>query len=51
LFYHPADGKKDALLDTHTTNDKTADIGYNAKKSIIYVPTFLGKTVAAYQLD
>ena len=51
LYYVYADGKKDVLLDTHTTNDKTADIGYDAKSRIIYVPTFLGKSVVAYQLD
>jgi hypothetical protein len=51
LYYVHADGKKDVLLDTHTTNDKTADIGYDAKKRIIYVPTFLGKTIVAYKLD
>jgi hypothetical protein len=51
LYYVQADGKKDLLLDTHTTNDKTADIGYDAQNKIIYVPTFLGKTVVAYKLD
>lgn len=51
LYYIGADGKREVLLDTHTTNDKTADIGYDAHKRIIYVPTFLGKTVVAYQLD
>jgi len=50
LYYVQANGTKDVLLDTHTTNNKTADIGYDAKARIIYVPTFMGKSVVAYQL-
>ncbi|MFD0767315.1 ATP-binding protein [Mucilaginibacter lutimaris] len=50
LYYIQANGNKDVLLDTHSTNDKTADIGYDAKSRIIYVPTFLGKSVVAYKL-
>jgi len=50
LYYVHADGQKELLLDTHATTHKTADIGYDPKKKIIYVPTFLAKSVAAYQL-
>lgn len=50
MYYLHADGKTELLLDTHATNYKTADIGFNKEKNIIYVPTFLGKSVAAYQL-
>lgn len=50
LYYVYADGRKDLLLDTHTTQSKTADIGYDPQKRIIYVPTFMGKSVAAYKL-
>lgn len=51
LYYVQANGQKEVLLDTHTTNDKTADIGYDARKRIIYVPTFMGKSVVAYKLN
>ncbi len=51
LYYVHANGKKDVLLDTHTTKKRTADIGYDLKTRIVYVPTFLGKSVTAYQLQ
>lgn len=51
LYYVHADGTKDILLDTHTTKKRTADIGYDPKARIIYVPTFLAKSVDAYKLD
>jgi hypothetical protein len=51
LYYVHADGAKDVLLDTHTTQRRTADIGYDPKARIIYVPTFLGKSVVAYKLN
>jgi len=51
LYYVHADGTKDVLLDTHTTTHRTADIGYDPKTRIVYVPTFLAKSVAAYKLD
>ena len=51
LYYVHADGTKDILLDTHTTKKRTADIGYDPKTRIIYVPTFLAKSVDAYKLD
>jgi len=51
LYYVHADGTKDVLLDTHETKKRTADIGYDPKSRIIYVPTFLGKSVDAYKLN
>ncbi|OOQ57911.1 ATP-binding protein [Mucilaginibacter pedocola] len=51
LYYIKADGTKELLLDTHETKNKTADIGYDPKTRIIYVPTFLGKSVVAYKLN
>lgn len=52
LFYvNTAKGTTELLLDTHITNKKTADIGYDPATRTIYVPTFLGKTVAAYKLQ
>jgi outer membrane protein assembly factor BamB len=50
IFYVAADGKVTTLLETHANKSNTADIGYDAKKRIMYVPTFFAKTVAAYQL-
>jgi hypothetical protein len=50
IFYVHKDGKVDTLLETHQQKKNTADIGYDAAKKIIYVPTFNGKTVTAYQL-
>lgn len=38
------------MLDTKDRHLNTADIGYDPKKKIVYVPTFYGNTVAAYQL-
>lgn len=51
LYYvDTAKGTKELLLDTHTTK-KTADIGYDATTRIIYIPTFSGKSIAAYKLN
>ncbi len=52
LYYVKADGTKEVLLDTHTTkNRKTADIGYDPKTKIVYVPTFSANSIEAYKLD
>jgi hypothetical protein len=45
-----ADGKVETLLETHQQKRNTADIGYDAQKRILYVPTFFAKTVAAYSV-
>lgn len=50
IFYVHKDGKVETLLETHQQKKNTADIGYDPARKIIYVPTFNGKTVAAYQL-
>ena len=50
IFYVHADGKFETMLETHQQKKNSADIGYNPVKRIVYVPTFNGKTVAAYQL-
>lgn len=50
IFYVQADGKVETLLETYAQKKNTADIGYDPKKKIVYVPTFFGKTIAAYQL-
>ncbi|GAB3349398.1 ATP-binding protein [Arachidicoccus ginsenosidivorans] len=51
LYYVTADGKVETLLDTHTEKKNAADIGYDQKNKIIYIPSFNGNTVAAYKLD
>lgn len=38
------------MLDTQGEKLQTADIGYDAKNRIVYVPTFFGNKVSAYQL-
>jgi hypothetical protein len=45
-----ANGHFETLLDTRSHNKNAADIGYDAAKKIVYVPTFMGKTVVAYKL-
>lgn len=43
-------GEKQQLLDTREQKINSADIGYDAKNKIVYVPTFFGNTVVAYDL-
>ena len=50
VYYVRADGTKETLLNTTAEKSNTADIGYDAKNNIIYVPTFFKNTVVAYQL-
>lgn len=51
LIYHiGASGTVTELLDVRDKM-KTADLGYNQKDKILYVPTFLNNSVVAYQLD
>jgi hypothetical protein len=38
------------LLDTHEQKINSADISYNSKQRIVYVPTFFNNTVVAYEL-
>ena len=51
VIYHvKGEGRKEVLLDTREAKSNTADIGYDADKKIVYVPTFWRNTVVAYQL-
>lgn len=50
IYYIYADGNKQILLDTRPQKINTADIGYDPKNRILYVPTFYGNKVVAYQL-
>jgi DNA-binding beta-propeller fold protein YncE len=50
IYYVKADGSKQELLNTSEQKVNSADIGYDAKKRIVYVPTFFKNSVAAYHL-
>lgn len=50
IWYAHAGGRVETLLETHQQKRNTADIGYDLKKRIVYVPTFFAKTVVAYSL-
>ncbi|ODS78350.1 MAG: ATP/GTP-binding protein [Cytophagaceae bacterium SCN 52-12] len=50
VYYVTDKGKVEQLLDTRDTSTNSADIGYDARKKIVYVPTFAKNSVAAYQL-
>lgn len=50
IWYVYANGEKELLMDTHLQKKNTADISFDQKKGILYLPTFFGKTVAAYKL-
>lgn len=51
IYYVNADGSTEKLLDTRDQKVNSADIGYDAKNRIVYVPTFFKNTVVAYQLQ
>jgi hypothetical protein len=50
VYYVSGNGTVETLLDTHQAKKNTADIGYDPVKKIVYIPSFNGKTVAAYSL-
>jgi sugar lactone lactonase YvrE len=50
VVYSVKGSEKTQLLDTRPQKSNTADIGYDAKNKIVYVPTFFVNTVAAYEL-
>jgi len=50
IYYVQANGHFETLLDTRADHKNAADIGFNAANKMVYVPTFMGKTVAAYKL-
>ncbi len=51
VYYVKADGSKEQLLDTRADKFNSADIGYDAKNKIVFVPTFFKKGVIAYQFQ
>ncbi|WP_207513615.1 SMP-30/gluconolactonase/LRE family protein [Longitalea luteola] len=50
IWYVNGDGTKQNLLDTREQKINTADIGYDAKNRIVYVPTFFKNNIIAYEL-
>lgn len=50
VYYVTSKGEVRTLLDTRDSGTNAADIGYDAKKKIVYVPTFTKNSVVAYQL-
>lgn len=50
IHYIKGDGTRETLLDTREQKINTADIGYDAKKRIVYVPTFFKNSIVAYEL-
>jgi hypothetical protein len=48
--YDVKGGEKHQLLDTRPQKINSADIGYDARNRVVYVPTFFGNTVVAYEL-
>ncbi len=50
IYYVYANGNKETLLDTRAQKINTADIGYDAKNHIVYVPTFYKNGIVAYEL-
>ncbi len=50
VYYVKENGSVTTLLDTRESGTNSADIGYDARKKIVYIPTFAKNSVAAYQL-
>jgi sugar lactone lactonase YvrE len=50
IYHVNLKGEKKLLIDTRSGQINAADIGYDKKKKIVYVPTFYKNTVMAYQL-
>jgi len=51
IYYVKGDGTFEKLIDTREEKVNAADIGYDRKNKIVYVPTFFKNTVVAYQLQ
>jgi sugar lactone lactonase YvrE len=50
LWYVHADGNKELLFDGKAEKTNTADIGFDPKTKIVYVPTFWRNSVIAFQV-
>ena len=51
VWYVKADGSKELLFDGKAVDAKTADIGWDAKSRLVYVPTFFRNTVVAFKVE
>ncbi len=51
IYYVVANKTKEILLDTRKEKKNTADIGYDGKNRVLFVPTFYGNKLVAYKLD
>jgi Arylesterase len=50
VIYYVKGGTKQQLQDTRPQGVHSADIGYDSKNRIVYVPTFFTNTVVAYEV-
>jgi sugar lactone lactonase YvrE len=50
IWYVNGDGTKELLLDSRPDKKNSADIGFDAKSKIVFVPTFWRNSVVAYQV-
>lgn len=50
VYYVYADGRIQQLLDSRAAKLNTADIGWDPATNTLYVPTFLGNSVQAFEL-
>lgn len=50
IWFVNKEGEKKILLDTRLEKINTADIWFNEKEQIVYVPTFLKNKIVAYKL-
>jgi len=50
LWYVHAEGTKELLFDGKSQKTNTADIGFDPKTKIVYVPTFFRNSVIAFQV-
>lgn len=50
IYYLGKDGKMETMLDTREQKRNTADIGYDPKSRMVYVPTFFKNSVVGYLL-
>ena len=51
IWYVHADGTKELLLDTKAEKKNTADIGFDPRTKMVYVPTFWKNSVVAYKVS
>jgi DNA-binding beta-propeller fold protein YncE len=50
VYYVKGDGTTETLIDTREQKVNSADIGYDSKNKMVYVPTFFKNKIVAYQL-